>query len=340
MPLDHAAIDALIADIPAFSGVVLVVDRGSPRYERAIGYANRSEQLPNLLTTRFGTASGTKTFTAVAIGQLVARGLISFDQPLVTCAGVPLPWVDPRVTLHHLLTHTSGVPDYFDEATMDDYAALWQDTPMYRIRRSADLLPLMRDRPMQFQPGARFHYNNGGYVLLGLVVEHLTGMSLPEYMAEHLFGPAGMRDSGYFATDQLPARTAYGYVDDDHGTGWRTNIFAIPIIGGGDGGAYVTAPDVIAFWRALLSNALLPAPLTQTMLTPHTAADEGMSYGYGVWMKQLPDGALRHSMVGGDPGVSFRAMCYPDRDLQIVVIGNVSSGAGRIADAIAALIEP
>jgi CubicO group peptidase (beta-lactamase class C family) len=339
MPLDPAAIDSVIADIPAFSGVALVVERGSVLYQRALGYANRSDQLPNTLTTRFGIASGTKTFTAVAIGQLVARGLLSLDQPLATCAGVPLPWLHPGVTLHHLLTHTSGAPDYFDEAIMDDYAALWHDVPMYRIRRSADFLPLMQDRPMQFEPGARFHYNNGGFVLLGQVIEHVTGMSLPEYMAEHLFRAADMRDSGYFATDQLPARTAYGYVDDPQGSGWRTNFFAIPIIGGGDGGAYVTAPDVIAFWRALLNHTLLPAPLTQAMLTPHTAAEEGMSYGYGLWMVQLPDGTPRYSMMGGDPGVSFRVVCYPDRDLQIVAIGNVSSGAGRIADAIAALAE-
>lgn len=339
MPVDPAAIDSLIADIPAFSGVVLVVDRGTVRYQRALGYANRSDQLPNTLTTRFGIASGTKTFTAVAIGQLVARGLLAFDQPLAMCAGVPLPWLHPGVTLHHLLTHTSGVPDYFDEAIMDDYAALWHSVPMYRIRRSADFLPLMQDRPMQFEPRARFHYNNGGYVLLGQVVEHIAGMSLPEYMAEHLFRAADMRDSGYFATDQLPARTAYGYVDDPQGPGWRTNFFAIPIIGGGDGGAYVTAPDVIAFWRALLNHTLMPAPLTQAMLTPHAVTEEGMSYGYGLWMKQLPDGTQRYSMIGGDPGVSFRGVCYPDRDLQIVAIGNVSSGAGRIADAIAALVE-
>ena len=282
MAIDQAAIEAVVQQQTAaapFSGVVLVHERGQTTFARAYGLAQRSEALPNTLATRFATASGSKTFTAVAICQLVARGLLAFDMPLTACVPVPLPFCDPSVTLHQLLTHTSGIPDYFDEAVEDDYGALWRDVPMYRMRSPADFLPLLYNRPMQFAPGSRFHYNNAGIVILALVVEHVAGMPFHRYVTQHVFQAGGMVDSGYFATDQLPPRTAYGYLDDAPDGEWRTNFFAVPIIGGGDGGAYVTAPDIIAFWAALLDNRLLPAPLTEALLAPHAHVREQVYYG-------------------------------------------------------------
>ena len=197
--IDEAAIDAVVQQHLAatpFSGVVLVQHRGQTIFARAFGLAQRSEALPNTLATRFATASGSKTFTAVAICQLVAQGLLTFDMPLATCVGVPLPSFDPGVTLHQLLTHTSGIPDYFDEAVMDDYAALWHDVPMYRMRAPADFLPLFQTKPMQFPPGSRFHYNNAAFVVLALVVEHVTGLAFTRYVTQHVFEAGGMAELG------------------------------------------------------------------------------------------------------------------------------------------------
>ncbi|GAB4157203.1 MAG: serine hydrolase [Roseiflexaceae bacterium] len=323
----EAQLDQIISEQPHFSGVVLAYAQGQRVLVREVGMANRSEQIPNTITTRFGTASGTKTFTAVAIGQLVAQGRLHYDQPLRTCVDHDLPQIDQRVTIHQLLCHTSGIADYFDEATMTDYAALWNTIPMYRIRRSADFLPLIQQRPMMFAPGERFHYNNAGFVLLGLVIETITGQSLPEYIEQAIFQPAGMHDSGYFASDKLPARTALGYIDDEHG--WHTNVFSIPIIGGGDGGAYVTAPDIIAFWQALRTAQILPAEHVATMLHKHAEEDSEYGYGYGIWITPNRNG-FHYRMIGGDPGVSFTAAFDPEQDRQIVVIGNVSSGASAI----------
>ncbi|HZG66050.1 MAG TPA: serine hydrolase domain-containing protein, partial [Herpetosiphonaceae bacterium] len=194
MAIDRAAIEAVVQQQTAaapFSGVVLVHERGQTTFARAYGFAQRSEALPNTLATRFATASGSKTFTAVAICQLVARGLLAFGMPLTACVPVALPFCDPGVTIHQLLTHTSGIPDYFDEAVADDYGAIWHDVPMYRMRSPADFLPLLHNRPMQFAPGSRFHYNNAGFVILTLVVEHVAGMPFHRYVTQRVFEAGG-----------------------------------------------------------------------------------------------------------------------------------------------------
>ena len=150
-------------------------------------YANRSEQLENNQFTRYGIASGCKIFTAVAICQLVDSGKLSFDSRLKDCVDFQCSSFDDKVTIHHLLTHTSGVPDYFDEEVMGDFEALWRDTPMYNVRRLQDFLPLFQDRPMKFDPGTRFSYNNAGYILLGLIVEAATQQSFSDYVQDNVF---------------------------------------------------------------------------------------------------------------------------------------------------------
>ena len=150
--------------------------------------------------------------------------------------------------------------------------------------------------------------------------------------------PAGWPNSGYFATDQLPPRTAYGYLEDGPDGAWRTNFFAVPIIGGGDGGAYVTAADIIAFWAALLDHRLLPAPLTDALLTPHAHAREQIYSGYGIWITRRGNGALTYTIRGGDPGVTFWSSCYVEQGVQIVAIGNSSGGAGALTSALEPLV--
>ncbi|MFD2879366.1 serine hydrolase domain-containing protein [Paenibacillus rhizoplanae] len=105
------------------------------------------------------------------------------------------PLFDPEITVHELLTHSSGIPDYFDEETMEDFAALWNDTPMYTLRRPVDFLPMFAALPMKFSPGERFHYNNAGYIMLSLLIETVSGMKFTDYVEQHIF-PA-LRDAGF-----------------------------------------------------------------------------------------------------------------------------------------------
>lgn len=314
-----------------FSGTVLVKDDRNTLVDLSYGYANRSEQLRNNSLTRFGIASGCKIFTAVAICQLVENGKLSFDSRLKDCVDFDFPKFDEEITIHHLLTHTSGIPDYYDEEVMGvgDFEELWRDRPMYHIRRLKDFLPLFQDRPMKFEMGTRFSYNNAGYILLGLVVEAVSQQSFTDYVEEHIFNKAGMESSGYFEFDKLPTNTAQGYIDFSDGT-WKTNIYSLPAKGGSDGGAFVTVQDMEKFWDALMKHALLSPETTKRMLIDHIRVDDDDCYGYGVWITKTPDAIVKYHVMGYDPGVSFHSAYYPDQSITAVVCSNRSTGAADI----------
>ena len=241
----------------SFSGSILVQEDHEIHFKEGFGYSNRSEKLRVTPTTRFGMASGCKIFTAVSICQLVQNKKLSFDAKLKDVLQVPLPNFHPEITIHQLLTHTSGIPDYFDEEIMDDFEDLWKQVPMYSITTPKDFLPMFQKENMKFSPGSKFAYNNSGFILLGLVVEEVTGQAFPEYVQKHIFDVCGMTDSGYYRMDQLPEHTALGYIDDVDMKTWKTNIYSVPVIGGPDGGAFTTVIDLAKFWNGLMNMKLL-----------------------------------------------------------------------------------
>ncbi|WP_080846100.1 serine hydrolase domain-containing protein [Cytobacillus gottheilii] len=311
-----------------FSGTFYVKSKTVSLTE-SYGYANRSEKIKNQSKTRYGIASGCKIFTAIAICQLVEEGKVSFNTKLNECLDIDFPYFDPNVTIHHLLSHTSGIPDYFDEEEMDDYEELWITTPMYHIRKLQDFLPLFQNRKMKNAAGTAFHYNNAGYIVLGLIVEKVSGMIFSDYIEKFIFQKAGMTESGYFEIDELPERTALGYVKKPDG-GWKTNIYSLPAKSASDGGAYVTAEDMIHFWEALMNDQLLKPETTQTLLKAMAEIDEDLFYGYGVYMLREEEAIEKYILMGYDPGVNFRCVYYPDTKLNIVVCSNESEGAYEI----------
>ncbi|WP_367619082.1 serine hydrolase [Planococcus shixiaomingii] len=303
-----------------FSGVVLLKQKDT--WSLAKGMADRANARPNAIATRFGIASGSKIFTAVVICQLVEEGLLSFDAMLSEL--LPDSFPDFPVTIHQLLTHTSGMPDYFDEETMNDFEELWQELPMYRMKTASDFLPLFQNKPMLFEPGERFKYNNAGFIALGLVVEKITGQPFIEAVKERVFARAQMVDSGYFSLDRLPAQTAYGYIEEENG--WRTNHYALPILGGADGGAFVTANDMVHFWERLMDYSLLSKDMTERMLTSHVTHEEH-DYGYGVWIRRQDETVTKYHVMGYDPGVNFHSGYYPEDGAVLTVLSNNSGGA-------------
>jgi CubicO group peptidase (beta-lactamase class C family) len=339
MTFDIAKISSAVQAEPSddpFSGVIFVQQGDAQVFAQGYGFANRAEQIPNRVNTRFGIASGCKVFTGVAICQLVEAGKLSFDTPLADCLDIDFPHFDPDITVGQILTHSSGIPDYFDEEIMEDeeYELLWHERPMYLMRSPRDMRPLFQNEPMKFAPGTRFSYSNAGFIVLGLIVEQQSGMPFTEYVTQHIFAPAGMDDSGYFALDQLPPRTASGYILEDDGQ-WRTNIYSIPVIGGPDGGAFTTAPDMAKFWDALLGHRLLSAELTATMLTPHIATGDDDEtperyYGYGIWITKS-DGRLRsYYAIGGDPGVAFISEYFVAEALLVTILSNTENALWEI----------
>lgn len=305
--------------MPEFSGVATYEREGTLLYEEAFGEKIPGEDLPIKPGTAFPTASGCKIFTAVAILKLVEKGEISLGSSVNGILPDTFPHMAHEVTAFHLLTHTSGFRDYFDEAENDDFSGIWSSLPMYSIKTPWDFLPLLRDKTMEFTPGERFKYNNGGYVILSMIIEKISGMSFPEFVSENIFLPAGMFSSGYFPLDSLPVNAVLGYTDDGHG-GLKSNIYAVPIMGGGDGGAYTTASDMSLFWKALLKGGLLSEETVKLMCTPHVqVSSESLHYGLGVWMETDKEKPLKLFVTGGDPGVSFRSI-YRLKDESICTV--------------------
>ena len=326
----HSDLDSRLAELEAagLSGTVLLARHGEPVLQHCLGRADRAAGTPVTPATGFATASATKMLTAAAVLDQVARGVLAVQTPVVDV--VP-PDRRPRhlradVTVHHLLCHTSGIADYFEEdedlrgdhqTCGDDYGALWDDLPPSRMERPADFLPLYRELAPYGAPGDVWRYSNAGYVLLGEVLEQVTGRSCQEVVADRVLRRAGMTDSGFWRSDEPRAGIALHYLPSG-----RTNVHRVPVLGGGDGGCVCTAADLVRFCRALTDGTLL-GDLTELALQRHAPiTDDGgavWSYGYGVIV--YPDGRFGHG--GGDPGVSAMVNHWPDRDVTVVSLCNV-----------------
>jgi len=332
--MEHSQLaDTLNASIDAhdFSGVISIRQQGCVLYERAAGYADRSNQVENTPDTRFGIASATKFLTALAIGKLIAAHKLSFSTKLKDCLALNFPHYSPEITIQHLLTHTSGIPDYFDEEKVTDFDHFTLSRPWYELKGPRDYLAIFPDEAMKFTPGTRFSYSNSGYILLGVLIEELTGLKYQEYVEQAIFKAIGMNRSGFFALNRLPEKTALGYIEE--AGGWRTNIYNLPIVGASDGGAFTTARDLATLWKAFWGYEILPKDLVETYAKPYVkveAEGEQTYYGHGLWLSEAAGRKREVYITGCDAGVSIKSSVFRDDDLQITVISNTTHGAWPI----------
>jgi CubicO group peptidase (beta-lactamase class C family) len=240
--------------------------------------------------------------------------------------GRDLPEIDDAVTVEHLLSHRSGIGDYLDEDEGFDPSDYVMPVPVHELATTEAYLPILAGRPAKFAPGARFSYCNSGYVLLALVVERAAGAAFHDVVAERVLGPAGMADTAYLRSDELPARAARGYLRPG---GLRTNVLHLPVRGTGDGGVYTTVGDVHRLWEAFFGGRIVPLPWVAEMVRPRSdVPEERQRYGLGFWLHQSTDAV---AMEGADAGVSFRSEHDPGRDLTWTVVSNTSEGAWPIA---------
>jgi CubicO group peptidase (beta-lactamase class C family) len=320
-----------------FSGAVLVTHGGVTAFEGCYGLADRAAGLPVTAGTRFALASVTKLFTAVAVADLVNEGRMRFGDSVTDL--LPLQrrpsTLHPDVTVHHLLTHTSGIADYCEEEEgspeyCEDYGALWDERPTYRMLRPADFLPLFGDLPPYRPPGQKWQYSNAGYVVLGLVVEEVAGRPYTDVVAERVFDRAGMSASGFFRLDEPPPDVAVGYLPrESPDAPWRTNIYRVPVIGGADGGAFSTLADLDRFLHRLADGSLLGSAQEEVM-AHHVDIGNGYAMGYGV--VHCPGERFAHD--GGDPGVEAMVQRLAADDVNIVVLCNVEGFVDEANDAI------
>jgi CubicO group peptidase (beta-lactamase class C family) len=323
-PLDDAtriSLDERMRELEAMgvSGTVLLAHAGVPVLHRSLGLADRANGVPVTPDTAFQTASVSKMFTAASVLDQVAQGRVTVSTPVVDI--VPADrrprHLSPDVTVHHLLCHTSGIADYFEEDESlpnagIDYGAIWATVPPGRVQRPADFLPLYGELPPYGPPGDRWRYSNAGYVLLGEVVEQLTGRTFTDVVHDRVLRRAGMARSGFQRSDEPRAGSAVHYLPSG-----RTNVHSVPVIGGGDGGCVCTTAELVLFCRALADGTLL-GDLTELAVQRHAAIDAGWSYGYGVMIS--PDGRWGHG--GGDPGVSAVVHHWPRQDVTVVALCN------------------
>jgi CubicO group peptidase (beta-lactamase class C family) len=314
-----------IAVETGFSGVVRVDIDDEVAFVKAYGVADRARGIPNAIDGQFGIASGTKGLTALTIVSLVEDRTLSLSTTARAALGSDLPLIDDAVTVEHLLAHTSGIGDYVDEEAdwdPDDYVL---PVPVHQLATTEQYLRVLEGHPAKFLPGARFSYCNSGYVVLALIAERQTGVPFHELVQQRVCVPAGMRDTAFLRSDELPGRAAVGYLTKE---GPRTNIFHLPVRGSGDGGIYSTVADIHMLWKAFIAGDIVSPGWVREMIRPRSdVPSESMRYGLGFWRHASTDAVM---LEGADAGVSFRTVLDPSARITHSVLSNTSSGAWPI----------
>ena len=301
-----------------FNGVISIKQKGKVILEEATGYADLPNKRPNRLDTVFVTASAGKVFTATGILMLIEQRKLALDSCIGDLLAFDLKRIDPGITVRQLLTHTSGIPDYYDESKGGKYSDVFRDFPSYKIRRNSDFIPLFVDLPMMYPRGEKFHYNQTGYVTLGLIIEAVTGLPFDEYLVRELFTPCGMTSTFYHEYDRLPANCANVYILDKDKGDYYTNIYSSGAKGTGDGGAYTTVADVERFWRKLFDGSIISRELLQQMTAPQVKEN---CYGYGLWLENIAGRYFPH-FEGCEDGISFMSIYDETDDFLLTLISN------------------
>lgn len=314
-----AAYAERLAAADIFSGAVLLARDGVPFFERAWGLASHRYGVPNRVDTTFNLGSMNKMFTAVRVAQLVEQGRLRFDS---TVAEVFPAYPGPgaaAITVHQLLTHTSGLGDYFNDRFTAAKA---------RLRTVDDFLPLFQDDPLRFPPGERFSYSNAGMLLLGALIERVTGADYFDDIREHVYAVAGMPDTEAYEMDRPVPNLAIGYtLTNGHGHfvggDRRNNLFMHVVKGGPAGGGFATLRDLLAFDRALRGHRLLGPEMTATLLAPKVPTDPSgeRHYAYGFEAARV-NGSRVVGHGGGFAGISAQLDICLDSGHTIVVLSN------------------
>ncbi len=323
-------LETIVADYAKrnlFSGVVRIKQADITLYEGAFGYACKAFKTPNRIDYKFATASITKMFTALAILQLVETGQLALDDKLASYIDLTETQIDAAITIEQLLTHTSGVADYFDAADPDGFAKLFYSLPSHCIDDVHKLFPLFMDEPMEHAPGEQFSYSGAGYLLLGMLIEAITGQDYYSYMRQQIFRANLLYQTDFIAHDSVIENVAHGYIavkdDNNQISRWQKNIYAVPARGLPDGGAFSTAKDMIKFLRMLRNHQLLSPAMTECWLKPRIKVDRGLYYGLGIWLSYDQTGQLvRYGHSGEEPGVSSQLYHYPRQNIDLVLFSN------------------
>lgn len=305
-----------------FIGSVLVAKDGKVLYRNAVGEAQAEWNIPNTPETKFRLGSITKQFTAVAVLQLVEKGKIKLDDPVKKYyTGAPASW--DAITIHHLLNHTSGIPSYTDQP---GFFAKGSMLPM----KAGEIVKLTQDKALEFPPGSKFHHNNTGYVLLGAILETVTGKPYADHMRDVIFDPLGMKDTGYDVSAVILKNRAAGYQRGKNGL--ENALYLDMTLPHASGALYSTVDDLLKWDQALYTEKLITEASRRKLFTPGL---DNYGYGWGL-TKTRAHFVAQHG--GGINGFSGHILRVLDENLVVITLANLSnSGASELAQELAKL---
>ncbi len=314
-----------------FSGVVLVAREGKPIFKKAYGTADRERNISNQVNTRFCYGSMGKMFTAVAIAQLVEQGKLSYDDLIGKYLGADwvLSGVGEKIKISHLLSHTSGIAEYLTDEFIA--AGIYQMLEDYR--------PIVKEKSLTFEPGTRWEYCNTGFILLGAIIEKVTGKDYWDYIKEHIFDPAEMDNTIGFDRNKTLSNLAMGYekVQEGEKAFWRKTSFAGKINGSPAGGGFSTVDDLMKFAEALRSDLLISRESSELLMS----AKPGLSsteYGYGFIVSS--DGKFgRIAGHGGAAfGVSANFRMFVDQGYTMIILSNFTEASLPVSSKIRSML--
>ena len=302
-----------------FSGAIRVDLDSETVFADAYGLAHRAHEIANTLETQFAIASGVKGLTALTIASLIEDGALAMSTTAREQLGDDLPLIADEVTVEQLLAHRSGIGDYLDESVETDIDDYPMPVPVHELATTEDYVRVLDGHEQKFAPGTDFSYCNGGYVVLALLAERVSGIAFADLVRERVCAPAGMQDTEFLRSDELPGRAALGYL----ATSPRTNVLHLPVRGSGDGGIYSTVADFSLFWDALVDGRIVSKEMVVELVRVHSEIPPSRRYGLGFWLGVGNDVI---ALEGYDAGVSFRSEHDPVRRITHTVISNSSDG--------------
>src|SRR6266550_2476320 len=312
---NEKVVDALFRDFDRANspgGAVIVIKEGKPLFAKGYGLADSEKKIPCMTNTNFRLASVTKQFTAMAVLILAEEGQLSLEDHLPEFFP-EFPAYGKTISLDHLLTHTSGLPDYEDHIP---------DGAMIPLSERDVLFILRQQSKTDFVPGAQFHYSNSAYVLLALIVENVSGKTFPVFLKEKIFDPLGMTNSiAYVAGLSSVPNRAYGYVNGT--SGWELSDQSVTSAVLGDGGIYSSVADLFKWDLALCTEKLISLNMLADAFTVHSSQSDfkGSGYGYGWYVGEFRN--TEHIWhYGSTCGFSTRIERFPGRRLSVIVLTN------------------
>lgn len=316
-PSDSVArMDQLIQTyVPSkFMGSVLVAQDGKILLDKGYGFANLEWETPNTPTTKFRLGSVTKQFTAASILLLEERGKLKVEDPVKKyMPDAPAAW--DKITIFHVLTHTSGIPSLTSFPDFESHEA--------QAMTPEKLVEWFRDKPLEFEPGTKWNYSNSGYILLGYLIEKISGQSYSDFVQQNIFTPLGMKDSGYDSNSSIIVHRAAGYTPGKSGPVNAGFVhMSIPFSAGA---LYSTTEDLLRWEQGLFGGKVLKAESLAKMTTPFK---QDYAFGLGVSTQN------GHKMIahdGGIQGFNTSLAYFPDDKLVVAVLANLNGPAGQIA---------